>query len=305
MSKTATLFMILILIGVGYGAYRWYEGTKSEPVPQIVVEDGDYVVVNYTGWLKDERIYGTGQRVFDTSRQDVAEDNVNFPKSSTFFKRDAYSTFGFKAGTGQVIAGWDKNILGMKKGDTAKWTIDTFDAYEPRLDSLVINISRQENTTKFESYDLGFLQARYPAAEILPGIVLDHFFWDWDMQIESVDPFDNSVTIYNMPTLDEIYTSLYGFESQVTYINQSDNDGQGKIIVKHTPSTGDLVETSRIRPYHDIIEDVVLHQSEQGGITNGIVVDLTQNDITIDFNSEVYGRTLVFEVTLLEIERGA
>ncbi len=68
-----------------------------------VVGDGDEAVagqtveVHYTGWLVD----GTK---FDSSH-------------------DRDQTFSFKLGGGQVIAGWDQGVAGMKIGGTRKLTI--------------------------------------------------------------------------------------------------------------------------------------------------------------------------------------
>ena len=58
---------------------------------------GQTVEVHYTGWLTD----GTK---FDSSL-------------------DRNQTFSFKLGGGQVIAGWDQGVAGMKIGGTRKLTI--------------------------------------------------------------------------------------------------------------------------------------------------------------------------------------
>jgi FKBP-type peptidyl-prolyl cis-trans isomerase len=58
---------------------------------------GQTAEVHYTGWLVD----GTQ---FDSSH------NRN-------------QTFSFKLGAGQVIAGWDQGVVGMKIGGTRKLTI--------------------------------------------------------------------------------------------------------------------------------------------------------------------------------------
>ena len=68
-----------------------------------IVGDGDEAVagqtveVHYTGWLTD----GTK---FDSSL-------------------DRDQTFSFKLGAGQVIAGWDQGVAGMKIGGARKLTI--------------------------------------------------------------------------------------------------------------------------------------------------------------------------------------
>ena len=58
---------------------------------------GQTVEVHYTGWLTD----GTK---FDSSH-------------------DRNQTFSFKLGGGQVIAGWDQGVAGMKIGGSRKLTI--------------------------------------------------------------------------------------------------------------------------------------------------------------------------------------
>ena len=58
---------------------------------------GQTVEVHYTGWLTD----GTK---FDSSL-------------------DRDQTFSFKLGAGQVIAGWDQGVAGMKVGGARKLTI--------------------------------------------------------------------------------------------------------------------------------------------------------------------------------------
>ncbi len=88
------------------------------PVNQdLVIEDklkgqgaeataGKSVSVHYTGWLADGK-------EFDTSK-----------------KRG--QPFRFQLGAGQVIAGWDKGVLGMKVGGTRKLTIPAAMAYGDR-----------------------------------------------------------------------------------------------------------------------------------------------------------------------------
>lgn len=79
---------------------------------------GDTVRVHYTGTL------GDGAR-FDSSRE------RNEPLQ---FKLDGCS----------VIPGFEKAVLGMSPGDSAKATIPSSEAYGERNDALVVTVSRQE-----------------------------------------------------------------------------------------------------------------------------------------------------------------
>jgi len=81
--------------------------TNDEVSTGDVAKTGDNVSMNYTGRLQD----GT---VFDS--------NVD-PKFQHV------EPFKFTLGAGQVIAGWDKGIVGMKIGEKKTLTIPPEDAY--------------------------------------------------------------------------------------------------------------------------------------------------------------------------------
>jgi len=82
-----------------------------------VVENGDAVKVDYTGTLSD----GT---IFDSSI--------------------GKTPLEFAVGAGQMIAGFDKAVLGMKKGETKKVTIPADEAYGQRNESLVQVVNKSQ-----------------------------------------------------------------------------------------------------------------------------------------------------------------
>jgi peptidylprolyl isomerase len=82
-----------------------------------MVENGDTVKVDYTGTLAD----GT---VFDSSI--------------------GKTPLGFTVGSGQMIAGFDKAVLGMKKGETKKVTISADEAYGQHDESLVQVVNKSQ-----------------------------------------------------------------------------------------------------------------------------------------------------------------
>lgn len=81
------------------------------------VHDGDTVQVNYTGKLVD----GT---VFDTSV--------------------GLEPLEFTIGSGQVIPGFEKAIIGMKVGEKKTFTVVSDEAYGPRFENLTTEISRDK-----------------------------------------------------------------------------------------------------------------------------------------------------------------
>jgi len=70
-----------------------------------VAQSGDHVSVHYTGWL-------TNGRKFDSSV-------------------DRREVFGFTLGRGNVIAGWDEGVAGMRVGGKRKLTIPPQLGYGP------------------------------------------------------------------------------------------------------------------------------------------------------------------------------
>jgi FKBP-type peptidyl-prolyl cis-trans isomerase FkpA len=65
---------------------------------------GHHVTVHYTGWLYDAKAPQSRGRKFDSSK-------------------DRDDPFDFPLGDGNVIAGWDEGVQGMKVGGTRVLTI--------------------------------------------------------------------------------------------------------------------------------------------------------------------------------------
>src|SRR3989344_5681162 len=136
MKKTFVVFVLIILIGGGAwwflrrdsfdGSESVYDQLKRTEnaakstiinVTKLMIEElnvgegaeaknGDTVRVHYTGWLTD----GTK---FDSSL-------------------DRAEPFGFTLCAGEVIAGWDEGVVGMRKGGSRRLTIPPHLAYGER-----------------------------------------------------------------------------------------------------------------------------------------------------------------------------
>jgi FKBP-type peptidyl-prolyl cis-trans isomerase len=74
------------------------EGEGAEAVA------GQTATVHYTGWLFDESLADHRGQKFDSSR-------------------DRNEPFSFRLGGGEVIAGWDQGVVGMRVGGTRTLTI--------------------------------------------------------------------------------------------------------------------------------------------------------------------------------------
>jgi len=289
---------LLIVLAVAYGAYKYANEAKGR---EVVVEIGDTVYVNYTGWLYDYRIYESA-RVFDTTYPDVVKDNKTYPKTVSFdFERRRGEPFKFKVGEGEVIKGWDKRIIGMKVGEKARWVIPPSEAYEPYLNELVVNISVYEHWQVIEKMEKYYFESKY-GCDAEEGMHITHYFWGWNATVLGIE--NNDVLIQNVPEVGKEYMTKYGWKCVVLSINQSANGGDGDILIENNPVLGQKVSTRDVTNHFDNLKYIIDKQRKyQGGMVDGIVVGISDENITVDFNNEVYGKTLIFDVVVVNIEK--
>jgi peptidylprolyl isomerase len=90
---------------------------KSEPAPDAGVRSGDTVLIHYTGKFTDGN-------VFDSS--------------------SGRAPLEFVAGTGMVIKGMDRQVMGMKKGEKKTMTIAPEEGYGLQNDNLLVEVPRDK-----------------------------------------------------------------------------------------------------------------------------------------------------------------
>ncbi len=79
----------------------------------MTIEAGNKISVHYTGTFENGE-------VFDSSKES--------------------SPLSFEVGAGQMIQGFDQAVLGMKQGESKKFTLAPEEAYGPRNEELLIDI---------------------------------------------------------------------------------------------------------------------------------------------------------------------
>lgn len=95
------VFVFVLCIGI-LGGGIWYASSRQKEEPRVA-ENGDMLLVHYEGKLQD----GT---VFDSS-----------------YERG--TPFQFQLGVGDVIAGWDQGVAGMREGEKKELVIPPELAY--------------------------------------------------------------------------------------------------------------------------------------------------------------------------------
>ncbi len=141
------LYVLCIGLILIYGCTGQVPAEPSTPMPNKtgdammenkVIKTGDTVTLDYIGTLDN----GT---VFDTSIESAA-------KEAGLPQRPSYEPFTFTVGSGQVIEGFDKGVIGMKAGEEKTIRIESDEAYGPRIDDYILsvpiaNITGGENLT--------------------------------------------------------------------------------------------------------------------------------------------------------------
>jgi FKBP-type peptidyl-prolyl cis-trans isomerase 2 len=210
---------------------------KTRSITTKVVSDsgnrvgmGDKVDVDYLGYLETYSI-------FDTNFDDIAN-NRNIRKEPAFQPMGSYKDLQVYVGSEDpddkdpyniMVDGFWEALLGMKEGQSRTVIIPPVKGYA-NFENATVNIT--EDITIFETLTVAEFTTTYPDEELIEGVTMQHSNWMWNMSIHYVNETENIVRIKNEPYLHQMI-SPYGWNSEVTYKNQSDNDGEGKIVITH------------------------------------------------------------------------
>jgi len=293
MKKWTTILVIaIIVIGLSTGGVLAARELlfKEETDERIRAKEGDRVEIHYVGRLRDDRIYDS-QRIFDTSYEDIP--GVREPRFTLTFdhERDRGDPFEFTLGEG-VIEGWNENVRGMREGESKRFLVPPEKGYGEASEELIFQIERREILPVYERMAREEFTETY--GEPRMNMVVEDQFWGWDKIVTSIGR--ERIRLRNEPDLDEIYrpTGERGWDVEVTDIDSTARDGDGEIKVKHT--------------VHDpmVIDSELLSLYDEKFVNLGEGILIPDGDrITVDFNDEVNGKILYFEVEVLNIERGA
>ncbi len=272
------LYRVLILAvasAIAIGAYLQFFVARPPTVGRpFGAEVGDIVEVAYIGTFAD-----TG-RVFDTSYRRVAEDNVTFPKAASFEWRGAWSNFSFTVGspTG-AVPGFDEGVRGMVAGETRRIVAPPEKAYG-RLDtSKVFERPLLQEVPAREVMNTSAFNVRFRTPAQNDQVVTDPF-WKWNVTVKVTN---NIVTITHSPSIGERLRPYGAWDVVVESIDDSARGGMGIIYVRHLLRPDDAGN--------------VLGREEFGTFTV-LSVDLERGIYIANYNREVVGRTLVFDVAL-------
>ncbi|HYV09064.1 MAG TPA: FKBP-type peptidyl-prolyl cis-trans isomerase [Thermoplasmata archaeon] len=280
-SFIGVLILSIAILGVYFGYVVPKFGT-----PPIRAQAGDTVQADYVGTFADDGL------VFDTSFASVAKDNVSYPKAFAFTWRDTWQPLSFSVGAvpRQVIKGFDLGVQGMAVGDSKTVVVPPSMGYgvadpskfvvKPLLESVAIRATM--SVTDFE--------ALYNLPPVSGSNVTDPF-WGWP---STVAVSGSLVALTNSPFLGQIVRPYNGWDAEVVSIDDSANQGEGTILVHHLLIPDDVDRTG----------GKALQRGTMVPLFVVSAVDLDAGTYTLNYNvAAPYGRTLVFQVTMVSISR--
>lgn len=113
-------------------AIKDYLTAANTDIQKAKVASGDKIIVDYIGRLDDHN-------VFDTSVESIAKASGKYNPH-----RDYEAGLEFTVGAGQMIAGFDAGVVGMKLGETKTLKIPADQAYGQKKDELIGKIPLEQ-----------------------------------------------------------------------------------------------------------------------------------------------------------------
>ena len=113
-------------------AIKDYLTSANTDIQKAKVATGDKIIVDYIGRLDDHN-------VFDTSVESIAKASGKYNPN-----RDYEAGLEFTVGAGQMIAGFDAGVVGMKLGETKTLKIPADQAYGQKKDELIGKIPLEQ-----------------------------------------------------------------------------------------------------------------------------------------------------------------
>ena len=271
--KLIGFFVILLIVLAGAVFMLTREegrpGTPANgtaPDKDRMAQLGDIISLDYTGTFPN----GT---VFATSVEDVAEESGIFTPIAT------YEPLNFTLGYGGLLKGFEEAVVGMRAQEEKEFTLPPEKAYgdpKPNLIDVVPRIQRSPivqnvSTVKFIE-DVG-LQPTV-GLEFKIGNRSDYEL-TWGMRVLEV--YNDTVVFRFLPAENNTIMTVFGAADVY-----SEGD---EILIEIKPTMGQRI--------------VAL--SSSGSLVSGRVVGLDDENVTIDFNNELAGKTLTFKVKLVDI----
>ena len=229
-------------------------------------ETGDTVRVHYTGRLQNGE-------VFDTSAGD--------------------EPLEFTLGQGQMIRGFEQAVLGMQVGDNKTVTITVDEAYGPRRDDLILEVSRDELPDDLEP-DVGMLlQSSQPDGSVIIFTITE--VSDTTIKVDGNHPLAGLELTFDIELVEIIASSKTS--SALTSLPLREALANGKPTLAEF-GRGVCIPCKEMKP---ILEKLAI---EYKGKLNVVIVEIDDNmDLTRKYGIMAIPTQIVFDRNGKEVTR--
>jgi len=287
--------VVLVVAGVGAGLV-YYFNHKSSGSSRLTIHLGDNATVNYIGF------FGSGPqqgRVFDTSFYSVATNNVTYPKSLEYSMRpnaSSYTPLAVHVGPNapqsgyplnglsfiEVVTGFWQGLIGMPGNQTTSIVVPPALGYGGASPSCFENASLSFTVPVVVTLTTAQFSSTYPGQTAAQGAQFPDPTYGWPVYVVSAN--STRVVVQNQPTIGWS-AKTGGWQVEVTALNSTTIT----LVNELNPSQAGLVSGTS--------------SASVCGQTSFIVsaVSLATGTYTRDYNTEVKGQTLVFQVTVVGI----
>lgn len=266
------------------------------------VKKGDNISVNYVGSYEDGK-------VFDTSIESVAKANELFNEGAT------YEPLKFTVGNtpSAVIEGFDEGVIGMKVGQTKKLTIPPEKAYPINPDMIQASPIIQE----------------LPATRVIPEVFeipkgqFEEYFGENHSAGDIVQIPDTNINLtvtnitsevslkYKLKEGSNIWDSRAPWNETVVKIKDKNitirpNIKKNDIIqFQGAPFNSTVIDLNdkNITLRHNPIPPTTVVVPGMFGQMEHMKISFNETSVIMDRNSEAAGKTLIFNVTLISIDK--
>jgi FKBP-type peptidyl-prolyl cis-trans isomerase 2 len=303
----AIVLIVLVLVAGGAtGAYLYAKNLPKGPSSLTTVAVGDNVTVNYIG------TFGSGPeqgKVFDTSLYAVANNNAVYPKALQYHLRGEnlaknYTPLAVHVGGNtpssgysydnlsfiQVVTGFWQGLVGLPVNETHAVVVPPALGYGPSDPACQRTLPLKVQVPVFQTLSGTEFTKLYPSVLATTGSSFVDPTYGWTTEILSANA--TSVSIENVVYVGEM-GDRQGWNTTVTNVTSTSNDS-GLITVQNdlTPAQAGHLAGSTTNG---------LCTSSSNGDFIITAVNYTSGTFTEDFDQEVVGQTLIFQVTIVAI----
>lgn len=274
-----TAFILAVIIAVAIIAvYFVYLATPAPSAP-LTALPGDQIQLDYIG------TFPNSGAVFDTSNSTVGHNNASYPKAFSFAWRTTWTDLSFTIGDGSIIPGVDNGVRGLQIGESATIVVPASQGYGALNLAAVFTYPLVQPVPVKTTWNESAFTAYFKTSPASGATVVDPVF-GW---VDSVSVSNGYATVTADPVPGQAVRPYNAWNAVVQSIDDTANNGTGVITVANqlAPSMVDFV----------------------GGTgANGTkfylsAVDLGAGTFTLNYNRQVVGRTLMFQVTVITISR--